>query len=271
MSTSDVLTDVRFERVGVDGEVGVLTFDRPERRNALSGAMLESSLRIVTDVSADRSVRALVITGAGQGFCSGADLAASGGPRLEDQGGRLGDSMRATLNPLVLAICDAPFPVVAAVNGAAAGAGVGLALAADFLVASESMRLLLTFSRIGMGLDGGTSWFLARQLGLRRATAVSMLIEPITAELALDWGLALRVAPDDGLVDEAVSFAAELAAGPTLAYAAQKRQLREAMEIPLAEALDREASVQDRLVQTHDLTEGVAAFRDGRPARYRGS
>jgi 2-(1,2-epoxy-1,2-dihydrophenyl)acetyl-CoA isomerase len=160
--------------------------------------------------------------------------------------------------------------VVTAVNGPAAGAGVGVALAGDFLIASESMRLLLTFSRIGMGLDAGTSWFLSHLLGQKRAAAVSMLIEPIDVQRALDWGIAWKVAPDDELMDEAMALAERLAAGATLAYAAQKRQLRIAQEITLAEALDDEASVQDELVRSEDLKEGVAAFREGRAARYQG-
>ena len=178
--------------------------------------------------------------------------------------------MRQGLNPLLMAITEAPFPIVAAVNGPAAGAGVGIALAADFMIASSTMQLLLTFSRIGMGLDGGTSWFLSRQLGQRRAAAVSMLVEPITAEDAKEWGLAWSIASPETLMPEALELAERLASGPTLAFAAQKIQLREALEIPLAEALDREAEVQDGLIKTQDLKEGIASFRERRPARYLG-
>ena len=260
--------DVLFERVG---NVGVMTLNRPERLNALSGSMIEGAFGILTGTSAEHRVRAMVITGAGRGFCSGADL--SGGVddgRLEDSAGVLGDSMKQGLNPLILAITEAPFPVIAAVNGPAAGAGVGIALAADFMIASQSMQLLLTFSRIGMGLDAGTSWFLARQLGQRRAAAISMLVEPIDAEKALQWGLAWSVASDAELLPDALDLAKRLAAGPTLAFAAQKRQLRDAMEIPLAEALEREADVQDELIKSADLKEGIAAFREGRQAEYSG-
>jgi len=229
--------ELLFERVG---DVGVLTLNRPGRLNALSTSMIEEVLKTMRTLSEECSLRALVITGAGRGFCSGADLAGGDGDqRLEDSAGSLGKTMRQGLNPLLMAITEAPFPIVAAVNGPAAGAGVGIALAADFMIASSTMQLLLTFSRIGMGLDGGTSWFLSRQLGQRRAAAISMLVEPITAEDAKDWG-------------------------------AQKRQLREALEIPLAEALDREAEVQDGLIKTQDLKEGIASFRERRPAKYLG-
>lgn len=250
-------------------DVGILTFNRPERLNALSGKVSRGSLEIIEDLSRNRSVRALVITGAGRGFCSGADLGAGRG--LESTKGSLGDSMRNVINRLIMAICDAPFPVVSAVNGPAAGAGVGIALAADFLVASESMRLLLTFSRIGMGLDSGTSWFLSHLLGTKRAAAVSMLVEPIDAQKASEWGIAWSVASDETLMSEAVGLATRLSEGATLAYAAQKKQFRLAQTMSLEETLDHEANVQEGLFGSSDLKEGVAAFREGRPAKYTGT
>jgi 2-(1,2-epoxy-1,2-dihydrophenyl)acetyl-CoA isomerase len=233
--------------------------------------MIEELLAILNRLSEQPSLRALVMTGAGRGFCSGADLAGgSGDSRLEDTAGSLGLVMRQGINPLIMAIVEAPFPVIAAVNGPAAGAGVGIALAADFMIASDSMRLLLTFSRIGMGLDAGTSWFLSRQLGQRRATAISMLGEPINAQDAKEWGLAWSVASAEMLMPEALELAHRLASGPTLAFSEQKRQLREALEIPLSEALNREADVQDELIKTQDLKEGIASFRERRPANYVG-
>ena len=266
--TNATEADLLFEQVG---EVGIMTFNRPKRLNALSTSMIEDALRLVGQLSEHRSVRALVITGAGRGFCSGADLAGGeGDQRLEDSAGTLGNTMRNGLNPFLMAITEAPFPVVSAVNGPAAGAGVGIALAADFMIASHTMKLLLTFSRIGMGLDGGTSWFLSRQLGQRRAAAISMLVEPITADDAKQWGLAWSIASPETLMSDAMDLAERLASGPTLAFAAQKRQLREALEIPLAEALEREAEVQDGLIKTQDLKEGITAFREGRPASYIG-
>lgn len=258
--------DVLFEKTG---DVGILTFNRPERLNALSGGITKGSLEIIDDLSRNRSVRALVITGAGRGFCSGADLGAD--RPLEASAGSLGDGMRNGINKFIMAICNAPFPVVSAVNGPAAGAGVGIALAADFLVASESMRLLLTFSRIGMGLDAGTSWFLSRSLGQKRAAAVSMLIEPITAQRALDWGIAHSVASDENLMTEAMELATRLSEGATLAYAVQKKQYYQAQTMSLEETLDCEADVQDVLITSNDLKEGIASFREGRPANYTGS
>lgn len=258
--------DVLF---GQQDNLGILTFNRPQRRNAMSGEIVSASLEIIERISASRSVRALVITGAGPGFCSGADLGAD--QSLEGTAGQLGDGMRNGINKLILAICNAPFPVVTAVNGSAAGAGVGIALAGDFLIASESMRLLLTFSRIGMGLDAGTSWFLSHLLGTKRAAAVSMLIEPIDAARALDWGIAYSIASDENLVAEATEFATRLSNGPTRAFAAQKRQYQLAQTMTLQETLDMEAGVQDELIASNDLKEGIAAFRDKREANYTGT
>ncbi|MFQ5382129.1 MAG: enoyl-CoA hydratase/isomerase family protein [Dehalococcoidia bacterium] len=258
--------DVLFERRDA---LGILTLNRPERLNALSGDMVTGCLEIIGELSRDRSARALLITGAGRGFCSGADLGEE--QPLEGTAGRLGEGMRTGINRLIMAIGEAPFPVVTAVNGPAAGAGVGIALAADFLVASQSMRLLLTFSRIGMGLDAGTSWFLSNLLGTKRAAAVSMLIEPIDAQKALDWGIAWSVAPDESLLKEATALATRLSRGATLAYAAQKKQIRLARTLSLEEALDLEADVQDELVRSNDLKEGIAAFREGRDATYTGT
>jgi len=257
--------DLSFDK---HDDVGILKLDREQRLNSLSRPMIMGALEILTTLSRDRSVRALVITGAGRGFCSGADLGDD--TRLEDMAGSLGEGMKNGLNRLIMAICNAPFPVVSAVNGPAAGAGVGLALSADFLIAAESMRLLLTFSRIGMGLDGGTSWFLSHLLGQKRATAVSMLVEPITAQRAMDWGIAWSVVADEDVMTEAMGLASRLAEGATLAYAAQKKQLCSAMNMTLQEALDAEADVQDALIKTDDLKEGVLAFREGRPANYSG-
>ena len=258
--------DVLFEQ---RDQLGILTFNRPERRNALSGDIVSKSLEIIERISTRRSVRALMITGAGRGFCSGADLGTD--QALEGTAGELGDAMRNGINKLILAICNAPFPVVTAVNGSAAGAGVGIALAGDFLFASESMRLLLTFSRIGMGLDAGTSWFLSQLLGTKRAVAVSMLIEPIDAQRALNWGIAHSVVSDANLVSEATEFSTRLSNGPTRAYAAQKRQYQLAQTMTLEATLDMEAGVQDELVASNDLKEGIAAFREKREPNYTGT
>lgn len=258
--------DILFEQ---KGGVGVLTLNRPDRLNSLSNQMVVTASGIVSKLVAERSVRALVVTGAGRGFCSGADLATD--TRFEDSAGRLADQMRGGLNRFVLQLVEAPFPVICAVNGPAAGAGVGIALAGDFLVAAESMKLLLSFARIGMGLDGGTSVFLPELIGRKRAAAAAMLMEPIDAALAQEWGIAWKVAPDEQLMDIALELAERLAQGAPLAFAAIKRQMKLSRQMSLQEALDYEAGVQGELIATEDLKEGVAAFRDRRPAQFRGA
>jgi len=255
------------------GDVGVLTLNNPARLNAISVKMMSEALALVERLSRARSVRALVITGAGPGFCVGADLSpgdSRGRVGLEKTGSQLTDDMRRSLNPLVVAITEASFPVVAALNGAAAGAGVGLALACDLIVAARSAQLLLAFSRIGMGLDAGTSWFLAHTLGHKRAVALAMLAEPLTSANMLELGIAWQLADDDQILVASIDLAERLARGPTRALAEQKRQLRLAHEWTLSACLDAEALVQSRLVQTDDAAEGIAAYRGKRIPRFNG-
>jgi 2-(1,2-epoxy-1,2-dihydrophenyl)acetyl-CoA isomerase len=260
-----VTDELLFER---RGDVGVMTLNRPDRLNALTTGMMARAAEVLADLAAEGSVRCLVLTGAGRGFCSGADL--GGESRLEDSAGRLSGQMKSGLNKVIAGVRGAAFPVVTAVNGPAAGAGVGLALAGDFLVAAESMSLFLSFARIGMGLDGGVSYFLPRLVGPQRAMASAMLMQPIGAAEAQAMGLAWNVVPDDRLQDEALALAGRLAAGPPLAFRQIKRQLLQSWSLSLDEALDLEANVQGELVGTEDMREGVAAYRQKRPARFTG-
>lgn len=256
---------VRFER---DGSVGVLTFNRPERLNALSGRMVRQARERIAELEGDATFRVLIVTGEGRGFCSGADL--GGDARLEASAGALGAQMERGINGLVAALREARFPTIAAVNGPAAGAGVGLALACDFLIAAQSMRLLLTFGRIGLAMDGGVSQFLTEIVGRRRAGAAAMLMEPIDADRALDWGLAWRAVPDETLTAEARALAGRLADGPPLAYAAMKRQLQAATRLGLRETLQMEAEAQDALIRTADAQGAIAAYRNRQAPRFEG-
>lgn len=253
--------------------IGILTFNRPERLNAISGGMIGRSVELIDRLTRERSVRALIVTGAGRGFCSGADLSGdrrAGDKPLEDAGDDLADAMRRGLNPLLVKMTQAPFPIVTALNGPAAGAGVGLALAGDFLIAAQSSKLLLTFSKIGMGLDAGTSWFLPRLLGEKQAMAVCMLAEPLNATDLLEQGIAHSVVADEDLFSHALGLARQIAQGAPLAYAQIKQQLRRGLETTLEEALDAEADVQGALIKTNDMREGVSAFREKRPPVFRG-
>lgn len=254
-----------FER---DGPIGILTLNRPERLNSLSRPMVGKAVELLQSLGEQGEVRALILTGAGRGFCSGADLGQDA--QIEGKTGSVADEIKGGLNRLVSAIADTPFPVITAVNGAAAGAGAGIALAGDILIGAESMRLLLTFAKIGMGLDGGTSAFLTAAIGPRRALAAAMLADPIDAQRARDWGLAWSIVPDAELMPAAKALARRLADGPPLALAAMKKQLRFAQFNTLPDILDNEAEVQASLIQTDDVKEGVTAWRERRTTAFAG-
>jgi 2-(1,2-epoxy-1,2-dihydrophenyl)acetyl-CoA isomerase len=178
--------------------------------------------------------------------------------------------LREIYNPIILAIREAPKPVIAAVNGAAAGIGCSLALACDLVVAAESAYFLLAFVRIGLGPDGGSTTHLMQRIGPARTAELMMLGERLPARQALDWGLINAVHPDAALTAEAFALAARLATGPTVAIATAKTLLREAPLTPLADQLAREASLQQTHARTTDYVEGVTAFREKRPARFTG-
>lgn len=245
--------------------VGLLTLNRPQRLNALNNILIEECLDAIDKLINREQVRCLLVTGNGRAFCAGADLAAT-----DSWSPSLGTIMKRGTNPLILALHNASCPVIAAVNGTAAGGGFGLALAADFVLMANSATFILPFARIGLGLDMGTSWFLPQLLGTKRATAISMLCEPISSEKALEWGLAWQVLEEDKLMGAALALAERLAAGPTRAYAAQKQQLRDANCLSLEQVLDREADLQDLMIETEDAQEGITAFLEKREAQYQG-
>ncbi len=261
-TTPDVLVDHR------DG-VAIITLNRPEALNAWTPTFGADLYDAVVKASDDPDVRAILITGAGRAFSAGADLKSErsltpdGEPDLESM-------LREIYNPIILAIREAPKPVIAAVNGAAAGIGCSLALACDLVVAAESAYFLLAFVRIGLGPDGGSTTHLMQRIGPARTAELMMLGERLPARQALDWGLINAVHPDAALAAEAFTLAARLATGPTVAIATAKTQLREAPVTPLADQLAREASLQQTHARTTDYVEGVTAFREKRPARFTG-
>ena len=232
--------------------------------------MGEQMLAAVRECSADPAVRSILITGAGRAFSSGADL--KGARETTDDGvPDLGVRLRSLYNPIVLALREAPKPVVAGVNGPAAGIGASFALASDLIVMAESAYLLLAFVRVGLAPDGGASLTLAARAGMGRAQRMAMLGERLEAARALEWGVADEVVADDALRDRAIELADQLAAGPTVAYASIKEAFNTACLPRLAEQLDLEATLQQRHATTADYVEGVAAFRAKRPAEFRGA
>jgi 2-(1,2-epoxy-1,2-dihydrophenyl)acetyl-CoA isomerase len=242
----------------IDGKVATVTINRPAARNALTAETKVALLEALRVASADEQVRAVVLTGAGPAFCSGQDLrehadllAAGAGPL---------DTVRHHYNPLVETIAGMPKPVVAALPGVAAGAGASLAFACDFRIAAARASFLLAFARVGLGADSGASWTLPRLVGAAKAAELLMLAEPIGSAAALGLGLLTSVVPDDELPAAAAQFAARLADGPTLAYAAIKESLLYGSSHSLSESLAKEADLQERLGNSTDHQAATQAF-----------
>ena len=245
--------------------VATITLNRPDALNALTVEAKESLFEAVRRAGEDPAIRAVVLTGAGRGFSAGQDLREHVA-MLESGDHTPLKTVREHFNPVVLALATMPKPVIAAVNGMAAGAGASLTFAADFRIAAESAKFLLAFANIGLTLDSGASWTLPRLIGHASATALALLAEPVTAAHALEMGLVNAVVPDGTLMAAAEELAVRLAAGPTAAYAAIKESLAFAATSTLAEALEREAELQARAGATEDHRAATAAFvRKERP------
>jgi 2-(1,2-epoxy-1,2-dihydrophenyl)acetyl-CoA isomerase len=250
------------------GDVALITLDRPDRYNSIS-AELSQSLLAALD-RAGREARAAVLTGRGKAFCAGADLSdLMDGYRAE--GPDLRSVIEARFNPLARALIGLPVPTVAAVNGAAAGAGVGLALACDLRVMAPDAYLLSAFIGLGLIPDTGSSWLLVRHLGLSRAIEFTARNRRMLAEEAAALGLAHQVAAPDSLLATALSWAADLATGPTSAYGVNRRLLLEAAASDFSSALDRERDTQGELGRSPAHLEGMRAFVEKRPPDFGGS
>ncbi|HEX8225078.1 MAG TPA: enoyl-CoA hydratase-related protein [Allosphingosinicella sp.] len=256
-----------FEHIRLEtspAAVATITIARPDRLNALSARTLEE-LRAAVEESGRSGARCLLLTGEGRGFSSGADLGGDGG-LPEDAGAAL----EKYYNPLVEAIFASPVPVVAAVNGPAAGAGCSLALAADMVIAARSAYFLQAFVNIGLIPDAGATWLLPRLAGRARAMEMMMLGERVSAEQALEWGLISRVVEDEHLASEAVLLATRLAQGPTVALGLIRRLAREAGDVPLSQALAAERVAQREAGETQDFKGAVVAFLQKRQPRFEG-
>jgi 2-(1,2-epoxy-1,2-dihydrophenyl)acetyl-CoA isomerase len=251
-----------------DGELRI-TLNRPDSMNAWNKQLGADLLAAVREAAADDGVRAVVVTGAGRAFSSGADLRAGFDPTPEGHPD-VQTVLHEVYHPIITGLRELPKPVVAAVNGPAVGIGCSLALAADLIVARESAYFLLAFVNIGLVPDGGSSLLLPERVGLARATEIAMLGERIPARKALEWGLINRVTADDELETTVDELAARLAAGPTRAYAGIKRQFNAWLFTRMAEQLDLEASIQQHSAASGDFLEGVQAFLEKRPAAFSG-
>ena len=253
-------------RVEVADAVATITLDRPESLNALTIPMKVALREALGSIAEDRSVRAVVLTGSGRAFCAGQDL----GEREAPDAPPLDVELRERYNPIIRAIRSMGQPVIAAVNGVAAGAGASIAFACDLRIASTEARFVLAFGRIGLVPDSGATWLLPRLVGAARAAEIALLGDAIGADDALRFGLVNRVVPADALATESRAMAERLAAGAPLATALTKQALDRSWGIGLDEALDGEAKLQGIAGATRDHAEGLAAFREKRPPRFTG-
>ena len=246
-----------------------IVLNRPDVMNAWDKQLGTDLLAAVDEAAADDSVRAVVVTGAGRAFSSGADLKA-GFDATPEGHPDVGTALRERYHPIIAGLRRMPKPVVAAVNGPAVGIGCSLALCCDLVVARESAYFLLAFVNIGLVPDGGSSLLVPERAGFARAMEMAMLGERIPARRALEWGLINRVTADDELEGAVDELAARLAAGPTAAYAGAKEQLNQWLFARMDAQLELEASVQQRAAASADFKEGVMAFLQKRPAAFEG-
>jgi 2-(1,2-epoxy-1,2-dihydrophenyl)acetyl-CoA isomerase len=258
-------------RVEREGGVAILTLDRPDVLNAFDESLTTALAAAVSEAATDDTVRCLVITGAGRAFSSGQDLRDRAAAL--DKGGelRLGDELRRRYHPVVTAIREMRKPVVAAVNGIAAGAGFGLAVSCDVRLAAESAAFRAAWSKVGLVPDAASAYFLPRLVGWGRAVDIVFSGDPVTSAAALGMGLVTRVWPDAEFSDRWRAYARDLAAGATEAYALTKEGLNASWELGLRGFLEVEAGLQDRAGRSKDYHEGVRAFLEKRPARFGGS
>lgn len=249
--------------------VATITLHRPAAMNALNSEMKMALRAAVERARDDREVRAVVLTGAGRAFCAGQDLREHAGA-LETDGG-LGDTVREHYNPIALALARMPKPVIAAVNGVAAGAGASLTFACDFRIAADTASFLMAFARVGLSSDTGAAWTLQRLVGRARATEMLMLAEPVDATTALSQGLVGAVIGADRLAGSARELAVRLATGPTRAYGAIKESLNYGAEHGIEDTVEKEAVLQAELGVTDDHRAATRAFVNKQRPRFSGT
>ncbi|MCP5432631.1 MAG: enoyl-CoA hydratase/isomerase family protein [Alphaproteobacteria bacterium] len=257
-----------FEKIlfAIEDGLATLTLNKPDVLNAVCPATMEEMAAALAETAKPGSgARVLLLTGAGRGFCSGADLASGGGGPRDPLA-----LLERYYHPVVLAIMNLDIPVVTGVNGVAAGAGMSLALLGDLVLAAEGASFLQAFRRIGYVPDAGSTWLLPRLVGRARALELSLLGEKLSARKALEWGLVTRVLPDEGFPDAAKAFARDIANGPSVALGLTRRLYWQSETSSLEAQLSAEARAQSRCSRTHDNREGIKAFLEKRPAKFEG-
>lgn len=261
-----------FETIAyeVENNVAKLTLNRPDSLNSFTQKMHEEVRSVLTQVRDDASIRCLLITGAGRGFCAGQDLN-DRSVKSDQAAPDLGESVEKNYNPLIRTIFDLEKPVICAVNGVAAGAGASIALACDIVIAARSASFIQAFCKIGLVPDSGGTWSLPRALGLPRAKALALLGDKLSAEQAAQWGMIWQCVDDDKLQEEALKLANHLATQPTKGLARIKKLLNESMSNPLHVQLEAEKAAMRELGRSNDYREGVAAFIEKRAPKFQGN
>ncbi len=254
---------ILFDR---DGQLAIITLNRPETYNSFNKAMALRLQDVLDRCAEDDDIRAILLTGAGKAFCAGQDLKEVTSP----DGPPLADIVAKHYNPIIHKIRRLPKPVVAAVNGVAAGAGANIALACDIVVAARSARFIQAFSKIGLIPDSGGTYFLPRLVGFQRASALMMLGDPVGADEAVQMGMIYRAIEDEHFEEETLRLGRKLAAMPTKGLAMTKQALNRAYVNDLAAQLALEAELQPRAGETEDYKEGVAAFLEKRKPEFKG-
>ena len=249
--------------------VSSITLNRPERLNSFNVEMHQELQSALDDVAADGKTRCVLLTGAGRGFCAGQDLS-DRAVSTDGDAPNLGESVEKFYNPLIRKITSLKMPVVCALNGVAAGAGASLVLACDIVLAARSSSFILSFAKVGLIPDSGSSWHLARAIGLPRAKAMAMLANKIKAEQAEQWGLIYQVVDDERLSSEATEMATYLASQPTEALANIKQLINNCFEYSLDEQLEKEKNTMQYLGLSDNYREGVSAFMEKRQANFKG-
>jgi 2-(1,2-epoxy-1,2-dihydrophenyl)acetyl-CoA isomerase len=256
-------------KFSIDKGIAVLTLNRPDRLNSFTQAMHREVRDALDQLQADKSVRVLVLTGAGRGFCAGQDL----NDRAVEPGGKgvdLGESVEKFYAPLVTTLRTLPLPVICAVNGVAAGAGANLALACDIVLAAKSASFIEAFCKLGLIPDTGGTWVLPRLIGPARAMGLALLGDKLPAEKAEEWGLIWRAVEDEALMDEAMAMAEHFAKAPTKGLAFTKKAMLASWTNTLEQQLQLEAGMMRELGYSHDYREGVAAFIEKRQPHFKG-